>query len=184
MARPARSAAVNSKHLTNDERSMRLAGEQKLKGSGKRPAPPKHLTDEQKKIFKSVVKELAEADILCTLDSAILAQYSIAKDMLRQIDDQIREAPEMLACAPFMSSRKQYMADFFRCTNELCLSPQSRAKMANMALNAPKSDPLLEALRGAADDDEEEGIHAEDFDSVDCTLTVEIVDDITDDDAD
>ena len=181
MARPAKSVAVTAKHLTNEERAGRLAGEQRLRGKGKKPTPPKHLSDEQKKIFKSVVKQLEEADILCALDSAILAQYAIAKDMLRQIDDQISADPELLGVASFMSSRKQYMADFFRCTNELCLSPQSRAKMANMAMNSPKSDPLLEALGSISDDDEEEA-PSEAFDSVDGTITVEITDEFSDDD--
>lgn len=185
MARPAKSAAVTAKHLTNAERSERLAGEQKLKGKGRKPTPPKHLSAEQKKIFKSVVKELEEADILCALDSAILAQYSIAKDMLRQIDNQIAEDPDLLASAAFMSSRKQYMADFFRCTNELCLSPQSRAKMANIAMNSQQSDPLLDALRNIPDDDEEDS-HTENFDSVDGNITIQITDEfeIPDDDDD
>ena len=34
MARPAKSVAVNAKHLTADEREARLAGEAKLKGKG------------------------------------------------------------------------------------------------------------------------------------------------------
>ena len=180
MARPAKSVTVNAKHLTADERETRLAGETKLKGSAKKPTAPKHLSPEQKKIFNTVVKQLKEADILSALDSAILAQYAIAKDTLRQIDEQIRDDPQLLASAPFMSSRKQYMADFFRCTNELCLSPQSRAKMANMAVQAQKSDPLLEALRSTSDDDAEE--RADSFDSVEDDLTIEITDEYSGDD--
>ncbi|MBQ8967226.1 P27 family phage terminase small subunit [Ruminococcus sp.] len=178
MARPAKSAAVTVKHLTADERSARLAGEKKLKGAGGRPKPPKHLSAEQRKIFSAVVKQLSEADILCALDSAILAQYAIAKDMLRLMDEEIARDPELLASAQYMSSRKQYMSDFFRCTNELCLSPQSRAKMANMAMNSAQADPLLEALRSIPEEAAEETA-SDDFDSVPDDLTVEITDEFT-----
>lgn len=181
MARPTKAVAASGWHMTSQEKQERLAGEQRLKGSAKKPTAPKHLSTEQKKIFNTVVKQLKEADILSALDSAILAQYAIAKDTLRQIDEQIRDDPQLLASAPFMSSRKQYMADFFRCTNELCLSPQSRAKMANMAAQTQKSDPLLEALRSISDDSDTEDT-ADSFDSVDGEMTIEITDEFSGDD--
>ena len=42
------------------------------------------------------------------------------------------------------------MKDFFRCCNELGLSPQSRAKLANINVQAAQQeeDPLLTLLRG------------------------------------
>ena len=49
-----------------------------------------------------------------------------------------------------MSTKEKYTKDFFRCCNELCLSPQSRAKIANISSqnNAYADDLLLRALRG------------------------------------
>ena len=42
------------------------------------------------------------------------------------------------------------MSEFFRICNELCLSPQARAKLANINANAEaeKVDPLLSIIRG------------------------------------
>lgn len=180
MARPTKSAAVRVGHQTREEMDKRLSNEQKLKSSGKNPVPPKQLTDAQKKIFRKVVKQLKEADILCSLDSEILAKYAISVDVLAQIDEQIQQDISLLGSSSFMASRKQYMSDFFRCTNELCLSPQSRAKMANMQMNAQKTDPLLEALRSAPNDISE--ANAASFDSVPDDLTIEIADEFTADD--
>lgn len=165
MARPAKSAAVTAKHLTAKEKEDRLCAENALMGETRRITPPKHLTKDQKKIFRFIVKELENAKILCALDTSVLAQCAIATDMLRRIDQSINEEPALLRSTSFMSARKQYMSDLFRCSSELSLSPQSRAKLANLSLAANKKDPLIEALQ-ADDDDEEEPQSAEDFDTV------------------
>ena len=49
-----------------------------------------------------------------------------------------------------MTAKDKYTKDFFRCCNELCLSPQSRAKIALANANAAKdaADPLMEVLKG------------------------------------
>ena len=48
-----------------------------------------------------------------------------------------------------MNSKKVYTGDFLRCCNELSLSPQSRAKLANLNLNAKqdKEDDALNTIR-------------------------------------
>lgn len=173
-----KSIALATGHRTKAEIETRLANEQKLKGSAKMPTPPKQLTDAQKKIFKNVVKQLKEADILCSLDSEILAKYAISVDMIAQMDKQIQEDMSLLSSSSFMSSRKQYMSEFFRCTNELCLSPQSRAKMANMAAQSAMGDPLADALKAAAEEVTEDDMPVT-FDSVPDNLTIEIAEDET-----
>ena len=52
-----------------------------------------------------------------------------------------------------MSAKDKYTKDLFRCTNELSLSPQSRAKIANINLQSDqeKTDPLLKLLAGGKD---------------------------------
>ena len=52
-----------------------------------------------------------------------------------------------------VTARSKYMADFYRCCNELCLSPQARAKLGVVAAKskAQEKDPLLAALQ---DDDD------------------------------
>ena len=49
-----------------------------------------------------------------------------------------------------MSAKDKYTKSFFRCCNELCLSPQSRAKMANINLQGKEDSPLIKLLN---DDD-------------------------------
>ena len=47
-----------------------------------------------------------------------------------------------------MGSKDKYTKDFYRCCNELSLSPQSRAKLANINLTAEKEnkDPALKVI--------------------------------------
>ena len=138
------------------------------------------LTDAQKKIFRSVVKELEPAGTLCKLDADILVSYAVAKAALNDINAKIAEQPVCLTDREIISARRQYSSEYFRCLNELGLSPQSRAKMANMAAQAQAADPLLEALRSSPDEDTEE--RADSFDSVEADLTVEITDEFSGDD--
>lgn len=180
MARPTKAAATSSWHMTTQEKQARLAGESKLRGSGGRPTPPKYLTDDQKKIFRSVVKQLEPAGTLCKLDADILVSYAVAKAALNDINAKIAEQPVCLTDREIISARRQYSSEYFRCLNELGLSPQSRAKMANMAAQAQAADPLLEALRSSPDEDTEE--RADSFDSVEADLTVEITDEFSGDD--
>ena len=48
-----------------------------------------------------------------------------------------------------MSAKDKYTKDLYRCCNELSLSPQSRAKLANINVQAKEEeqDPLLGLLR-------------------------------------
>ena len=59
---------------------------------------------------------------------------------------------ELIANATVQNSRAKYQSDLWRGCNELCLSPQARAKLGGMAAQKQKEskDPLLAAL---SDDD-------------------------------
>lgn len=149
MARPAKSASVTSKHLTKDEADARKNAEEKLMPD-EPPEPPAHLSDSQKEIFKTVCSQLKESTILCSLDNYVLANFSIAVDRLNYIETLINAHPEKLLEKGLMTAKDKYTKDFFRGCNELCLSPQSRAKMALTNVNAAKQkeDPLLQAIEG------------------------------------
>ena len=58
----------------------------------------------------------------------------------------------LLCDSSYMATKDKYTKDLYRCCNELCLSPQARAKIGSLAVQAAKQreDPLLKALR---DDD-------------------------------
>lgn len=55
MARPSKSVKVMSKNLTKEEKELRLAVEEKLKGGADNISPPTHLNASQKKIFNYIM---------------------------------------------------------------------------------------------------------------------------------
>lgn len=148
MARPAKSANVTSKHLTKAEKDAKLAAESQVKGNADKIRAPSYLSRTQKKIFKNIVNELKASAILGNLDVYVLAEASIAIDRMQDIETMINEKPELITNINIMSAKDKYTKAFFRYCNELCLSPQSRAKMANINMQAKKDEenPLLKAL--------------------------------------
>ena len=157
MARPCKSAKVlTDKSQTKAEISSRINEENKLKGSGL-PTAPKWLTTPQKKLFKLIVNELKEADVLGKLDVWILQECVIAIDRLTDIEKKINAAPELMIAKDMRSAKETYSKIFFRCCNELSLSPQSRAKIAGMAA-AKKDDSLtlIKSILAGGDEDDEE----------------------------
>ncbi|MDE6500787.1 MAG: P27 family phage terminase small subunit [Ruminococcus sp.] len=145
MARPAMSANVTAKHLTNEEKNSRLETETKLKGSSDRLKPSAHLTVSQRKIFKFIVSNLEQSGILSNLDNYVLSECSICIDRMQYIEKQVNDNPELLTDTSIMSTKDRYTKAFFRYCNELCLSPQARAKIANINLQK-EENPLMELL--------------------------------------
>jgi phage terminase small subunit len=62
------------------------------------------------------------------------------------METAINENTDLLNDKTFMASKDKYSKDFFRYCNELSLSPQSRAKLANINIQSNEVDPLLEVL--------------------------------------
>lgn len=154
-ARPCKSVTTSSKHFTKEELQGRKEQEEKLKGLADKIKPPAYLSKEQKKIFKYIVQELEASGILSNLDIYILATCSIAINRLQEIEQMINEDISNLTNKELLSAKDKYTKDLFRCTSELSLSPQSRAKLANVNVNtkAQQEDPLLKALRGDSNAD-------------------------------
>lgn len=71
---------------------------------------------------------------------------------LQEIEKIINDDIEKLGDKSLMSAKDKYTKDLFRCCNELSLSPQSRAKLGNINVQASKDseDPLLKVLRGGS----------------------------------
>jgi len=145
------SAKTTAKHLTKTEMEAKLGTEEKLKGKSDKLKPPKYLTPTQKKTFKFIVKELEGAGILGNLDVYVLSECCIALDRMQEIESKINQEPELIISDKLLQAKDRYTKSFFRCCNELCLSPQSRAKMGNLNLQAKEENPLIKALL----DDEE-----------------------------
>ena len=150
MARPSKSVKVMSKNLTKEERELRLETEEKLKGGADNISPPTHLNARQRKIFNYVVDQLRESNILGNLDIYILSQTSIAIDRLQQIEKLINKDINNIYNKDLIKAKSEYTKDFFRCCNELSLSPQSRAKLGNINMQAKERDEdvLLKVLAG------------------------------------
>lgn len=146
--RPAKSTAVNSSKMSNEERAVRQETEDKIRGKPKKIEPLPHLNEEQVLIFRNLVKLLKKSDILGEIDTYILSNCAISIHRLQQIETMVNTDTGYLFDKDLMNTKKKYTDEFFRCCNELCLSPQSRAKIASSitanVLNEP--DPLLEAL--------------------------------------
>ncbi|MDQ0149134.1 phage terminase small subunit P27 family [Eubacterium multiforme] len=153
MARPCKSAKVLSEcSQTKDEIQERIEYENKLRGNGDKIYPPKFLNENQRDVFNYIKDELKESGILSNLDIYILVTCSIAIERIQYLENKINDNNGLLFKSEIMSAKDKYSKDFYRCCNELSLSPQSRAKLSNINLNAKDKaeDPLLKAL---ADDD-------------------------------
>jgi P27 family predicted phage terminase small subunit len=148
MARPAKSVNAKSGVVTKEEVRIRQDAEKKLRGSSNSLKPPSYLTTAQKKIFKYIVSNLEEAEILGNLDLYILSVSAVTIGNLIELDTQINNEKDVILKVKLMSVRDKYTKDFFRCCNELSLSPQSRAKLSLVDVKASKEsrNPLLEAL--------------------------------------
>lgn len=157
MARPCKAAGVlTDNSQTKAEIKGRIDQEEKLKGKSDKIRAPEQLTENQQKIFNFIVNELEESKLLGNLDIYILTNTSIAIDRILQIEYKINKNPSLMFRKEIISSKKSYSSDFFRGCNELSLSPQSRAKLANLNLQADKDkkNPLLAALEDDEDDEE------------------------------
>lgn len=152
MARPAMSVDVTAKNLTKEEIALRKESEAKLRGKSDKIKPPAYLNSNAKKIFNYIVKEMEESGILSNLDIYVLAICATSLD-------RIQEAERLLNEDMFNKNarivKSDYTKEFFRCCNELSLSPQARAKIGNINVQAAKEaeDPLLKALRGESVDE-------------------------------
>lgn len=148
MARPAKALGTKTGAITKEEEEIRKKTEAKLKGKSNRLTPPKYLTDSQKKIFRYIIKELKDAEILGNLDVYVLTTAAISIDRLATMEQQINENSSLLYDTHYMQAKDKYTKDFFRCCNELSLSPQARAKISISNVNSMKDqrNPLLDAL--------------------------------------
>ena len=153
MGRPSKSAAVSSRKLGKDEKETRQTVETTVRGEAVRPEPPEGLTASQRKIFQFIVDGLSSGDILGKLDIFVLESTAVAIDRLRTINRMIDNEPGLILHTATQNSRAKYQADLWRGCNELCLSPQARAKLGSLAAQQKakeQRDPLMDALK---DDD-------------------------------
>lgn len=152
MGRPTKPAIVLSDcSQTKEEIQNRIDNEEKLKGNSDKIDPPDYLNKNQTDLFNYIKNELEASKLLSNLDIYILTKCVIAIDRLQFIEKKVNDNPRLLSVQnPLMSNKKNYDADFFRCCNELSLSPAARAKLGNIKLltGIDEEDPVKKALRG------------------------------------
>lgn len=151
MARPTKSAKLLSEcSQTKDEISARIKNEEKLKGAANEIFPPDYLSEKQVAIFNYIVEQLEASELLGNLDVYVLSTCVIAIERLQHIESLINEDFKNILNKQLMTAKDKYTRDLFRCTNELSLSPQARAKLGNIKLEKKEKndDPLLKVLGG------------------------------------
>lgn len=151
MARPAKSVNTKTGVITAAESEKRKAAEERLRGKDAVLKPSSYLTTKQKKIFKRIVELLKDSRILGELDTYILEQTAITIDRLQQIEQMVNGDAALLFDSKLMASKDKYTKDFFRCCNELCLSPQSRAKLAIQTAKEEEPKTIMDLLEDDGD---------------------------------
>lgn len=144
MARPTKAAVSTVGHFTSEELKRRKEGEAQLKGSSNKLKPPPYLTKSQKCIFRYILSNLEASGILGNLDIYVLTECSICIDRMQTIEKKINESGEIDPA--LVATKEKYTKAFFRYCNELSLSPQSRAKLANINIQSKEENPILKAL--------------------------------------
>lgn len=164
MARPAKAIETNSMKMSKEERKEREETEKRLRGSNENIKPFSYLNKRQKAIFKDILNNLNK-DILSNLDTYLLNQTAITIERLESIEKEINSASKITdedgkvkdkldakTIINLKSVRDMYSKDFFRCCNELSLSPQARAKIS-INTTPVKKKTLMDILN---DDDDNE----------------------------
>lgn len=151
MARPTKSTkALSDYSQTKDEIREREQMEKKLMCEGL-PSAPEWLNERQKEIYENIIDFLKDSEMLALNDVFILTQTAVAIERLEYIEKIINNDLESVTDKNLASARRGYASDFYRGCNELCLSPQSRAKLANAAVTKQKKAPLEEIIGEAGE---------------------------------
>ena len=140
-------------HISKEEREAKLNNEKLLRGNNDNIKPLPFLTKEQKDIFKNIVQHLEESGLLGNIDVYVLSQAAITINRIHDCERNINETGIFDyegQANPAIKVKESYMREFFKLCSELSLSPQARAKIANINFEADtkKADPLLTILRG------------------------------------
>lgn len=146
MARPTTSVKFTRKHSTKQEKAIRLETENRLRGKRLDPAVPEELTEAEAAAYIWLCTVLEPADILGEPDRETVKLAAITIARIKQIDDMIRNNPDLLTDKNINAVRKNYEEQFFTFSRELCLSPAARSKIGSIAYNKAAEDPLIKLI--------------------------------------
>ena len=153
MGRPAKSITTKTGKIGKEQIEQRNEMENILKGQDDKLKPSEILNDRQVEIFKYILTELKRSKILGNLDIYVLNQTAICIEKLEKIDTMMNQGFDFFQNKDLIKAKDLFMKQFFRCCNELCLSPQARAKLS--ISNIPNDDKkkTLSDILGDDDDD-------------------------------
>ncbi|MED4354080.1 phage terminase small subunit P27 family [Schinkia azotoformans] len=162
VARASKPVDLQTAHLTKQEYTERKQAEEQLKGNDDLVyKPPSHLSKEEKKVYRFIVKELQSSGILNNLDITILETTVDAIVRMQECKKIIDEHglvtvkdEGVIIRNPASIIYKDYNAIFNKCCMELGLSPSARSKLAvlNVKNDQDKKDPLLMVINGSGAD--------------------------------
>lgn len=124
---------------------MKKAMEEQLKGDSQL-IPPDYLNEEQVLYFWYIADNLQKAGIIGSIDTFVIAQGAVAIERLSYLEKMGNDNPDMLFNQNFLRCKKQYTADFKEACVNLCLSPSTRAKIANIMVKKQETNPLMDIL--------------------------------------
>ncbi len=91
MARPTKSVATRTGHMSKKDIDIRLEYEAKLRGEADKIRPPSFLTLPQKKIFEGLVYYLMPTGLLGNIDVYIVAQAAVTINLVQECEIIINE---------------------------------------------------------------------------------------------
>lgn len=142
---PKTSTKTTKKHVTKEEKAIRVTMEDTLRGEALPSEPPDSFNDRQKEIYSFLYTELEPANVLGKIDIFAIRNACIIIERLEALDVLIAED---ITDRNLSIIRNAYFGQFLKIIGELCLSPAARAKMGVLAVNAhqAKKDALMNAL--------------------------------------
>lgn len=148
MGKAPKPVALQTANLTKEQIETRQEQEERLKGNDDRVyRPPKELRKEIKAIYKNLVDELRDANILNNLDIEILTTTANAIYMMKEARRCIEKSGSVildksgkLVKSPYVQVEESYYKIFHTCSLQLGLSPSSRAKIAMIAAESEEDD--------------------------------------------
>lgn len=157
MAKSSKPVELMNKHLTKDEMESRRLAEEGLKSPDDLVyIVPDWLNEEEAKVYQTTIdilrdtKLLSNGDIenICTLSNAVVMMRKMKKD----IDENgyvLQRKDKAPIKNPAITIYKEYQALYDKMAQRLCLTMDSKAKMAQITLsnNAKQNNPVLKALK-------------------------------------
>ncbi|PED63985.1 phage terminase small subunit P27 family [Priestia megaterium] len=164
MARARKPASLKQGHSeTKAQLEIRAEAEKRLMGNSDLLKDiPDYLDELAQAYYNFLVHELEISDILSNLDIPLLEQTADCLSKMRQCDDIINEEGLILNQEdrygnsqpkehPAVGTKQKYLNQFRALSQQLGLSPASRAQLAGMKVEKQEQeeDPLLQVLKSS-----------------------------------